>query len=110
MKSYRYIRDGGNVYVTRDEDIIYSGVLKSTIHTFGFTLRDDKGNRFELKAVGFFFWRRLRLYLDGEYIDDFDLYLDERDEMERSELVEHMRGFVSVEPVPPPADLPAPGR
>lgn len=54
MKSYRYIRDGGNVYVTRDEDIIYSGVLKSTIHTFGFTLRDDKGNRFELKAVGFF--------------------------------------------------------
>lgn len=35
----------------------------------------------------------------SKIIDDFDLYLDERDEMERSELVEHMRGFVSVEPV-----------
>lgn len=33
----------------------------------------------------------------SKIIDDFDLYPDER--MERAELVEHMRGFVTVEPV-----------
>lgn len=32
-------------------------------------------------------------------IDDFELYEEEWDEMERTEVVEHMRDFVSVEPV-----------
>jgi succinoglycan biosynthesis transport protein ExoP len=32
-------------------------------------------------------------------IDDFNLYEDERDDMERAEIVDHMRGYVRVEPV-----------
>jgi polysaccharide chain length determinant protein (PEP-CTERM system associated) len=32
-------------------------------------------------------------------VEDFGLYKDEREDMERAELVDYMRGFVSVEPV-----------
>ncbi|MEZ4333558.1 MAG: hypothetical protein R3F35_17520 [Myxococcota bacterium] len=35
----------------------------------------------------------------SKIIDDFDLYEDEWGDMQRAELVEYMRGFVSVEPV-----------
>jgi polysaccharide biosynthesis transport protein len=68
---------------TVDEQLVSSGVRAS-----------DLNERLGLMTAEILSRTRL-----SKIIDDYKLYEDEWDEMERAEVVEHMRDFVSVEPV-----------
>lgn len=68
---------------TVDDTIVASGVRES-----------DLNERLGLMTADILSRARL-----SQIIEDFKLYKDEAKRMERAELVEHMRGFVSVEPV-----------
>jgi len=66
-----------------DEQLVNSGVRKS-----------DLNERLGLMTAEILSRARL-----SSIIDEFKLYEDEWDDMERAEVVEYMRGFVRVEPV-----------
>lgn len=66
-----------------DEQLVNSGVRDS-----------DLNERLGLMTAEILSRARL-----STIIDEFELYEDEWDEMERGEVVDYMRGFVSVEPV-----------
>ncbi|MBY0398652.1 hypothetical protein K2X89_00015 [Myxococcota bacterium] len=66
-----------------DDTIVDSGVRES-----------DLNERLGLMTADILSRARL-----SQIIEDFDLYQDEAKRMERAEVVEHMRSFVSVEPV-----------
>lgn len=68
---------------TVDDQLVNSGVRES-----------DLNERLGLMTAEILSRARL-----SSIVDEFELYKDEWDEMERGEVVEHMRGFVSVEPV-----------
>lgn len=68
---------------TVDDELVRSGVEKS-----------DLNKRLGLMTADILSRTRL-----SKIIDDFNLYEDEKGDMERAEVVEYMRGFVNVEPV-----------
>lgn len=66
-----------------DDKLVNSGVRESDLNERLGLMTADILSRTRLSGI----------------IDKFKLYEDEWDEMERAEIVEHMRGFVRVEPV-----------
>lgn len=66
-----------------DEQLVDSGVRESDLNERLGLMTAEILSRSRLSAI----------------IDDFKLYEDEWDEMERGEVVDYMRGFVSIEPV-----------
>lgn len=66
-----------------DDQLVNSGVRES-----------DLNERLGLMTADILSRARL-----SKIITDFDLYPDEREDMERAEVIEYMRGFVNVEPV-----------
>ena len=68
---------------TVDDQLVSSGVEKSDLNERLGLMTADILSRTRLSTI----------------IDDFKLYEDEKEDMERAEVVEHMRGFVGVEPV-----------
>ena len=68
---------------TVDDQLVSSGVEKSDLNERLGLMTADILSRARLSAI----------------IDKFDLYEDEKEDMERAEVVDYMRAFVGVEPV-----------
>ncbi len=77
MDRYCLIQDSSEFTITQNGNVFWKGNLTTTIKSFGFLSKDAKGNSYELKARGMFFWKKLELYMNNECVDSYKLYKSE---------------------------------
>ncbi|MDL0432856.1 hypothetical protein QPM17_17060 [Marinobacter sp. TBZ242] len=73
MSQYRFYRDGLKFTVTRDRRPYCHGKVVLSLSTYNFTFADEEDNEYSMVASGLFFWRSIKLYINGTFQENYTL-------------------------------------
>ncbi|MEJ2076310.1 MAG: hypothetical protein P8X79_22960 [Reinekea sp.] len=59
------------IFLYKDYDLVFHGSLDMGFSVYGFEFQDAHGNSYHMKATGMYFWRKMALYKNGEYIETY---------------------------------------
>lgn len=71
MAQYTLHRKGREIRLLKDDSVYYDGVLGVGLSTYGFTFNNGDSDKFSMTAKGFFFWRRINLFKNNEFVEEY---------------------------------------